>query len=255
MGWRVAYVGLAVVLVVIAVPSVFLFVREPENSPMVRARRAASGAAVLPGSFGSRGAFVAQFLVVGGRNYFGCNGRQRKLGSRCFIVDRPGLVPRGGRWDHGLGGLGKPGRTRDCRLDAGQSVRTLCSYAFIHSSPSRSLSARFGNESYSWGCRNWDNHWSRNRYHWLHDFAVFWFAKIWSALWVFVRRFLIGTGIGPAVMGAVQTRLHSYDSAFYAFGIMLALAIFFMLFLGRYAYPVGEGEDLVDVAHSQLSDA
>jgi hypothetical protein len=57
------------------------------------------------------------------------------------------------------------------------------------------------------------------------------------------------------VMGAVQARLHSYDSAFYAFGIMLALAIVFMLFLGRYAYPVGEGEDLVDVAHSQLSDA
>jgi hypothetical protein len=36
---------------------------------------------------------------------------------------------------------------------------------------------------------------------------------------------------------------------------MLALAIFFMLFLGRYAYPVREGEDLVDVPRSQLSDA
>jgi cyanate permease len=67
--------------------------------------------------------------------------------------------------------------------------------------------------------------------------------------------FLIGAGMGPAVMGAVHTRLHSYDPAFYAFGIMLALATFFMLFLGRYAYPVRETADLVDVAHSQLSDA
>jgi cyanate permease len=67
--------------------------------------------------------------------------------------------------------------------------------------------------------------------------------------------FLIGTGIGPAVMGAVHTRTHSYDPAFYAFGIMLALAIVFMLFLGRYRFPVGEGADLADIAHSQLSDA
>ena len=67
--------------------------------------------------------------------------------------------------------------------------------------------------------------------------------------------FLIGAGMGPAVMGAVHTRLHSYDPAFYAFGIMLALATVFMLFLGRYAYPVRETGNFVDVPRPQLSDA
>jgi hypothetical protein len=67
--------------------------------------------------------------------------------------------------------------------------------------------------------------------------------------------FLIGNGIGPAFMGAVQTRLHTYDPAFLAFGVMLAIATLLMLFLGRYAFPVQEGEDIVDVSTSRLSDA
>jgi len=67
--------------------------------------------------------------------------------------------------------------------------------------------------------------------------------------------FLIGNGVGPIFMGAVHTRLHSYDTAFLTFGVLLAIATTLMLFLGRYAFPVQEEDDLVDVANSRLSDA
>jgi Sugar phosphate permease len=50
MGWRAAYVGLAIVLLVIAAPAVLLFIREPASSPMARARQTQTGLAVaLPG--------------------------------------------------------------------------------------------------------------------------------------------------------------------------------------------------------------
>jgi cyanate permease len=53
--------------------------------------------------------------------------------------------------------------------------------------------------------------------------------------------FLVGAGLGPMLMGAAQTRLHSYDLPFQVFGVLLVLASLLMLFIGEYAYPA---EDL-----------
>jgi MFS family permease len=49
--------------------------------------------------------------------------------------------------------------------------------------------------------------------------------------------FLVGAGLGPMLMGAAQTRLHSYDLAFQVFGVLLVLASLLMLLMGEYAYP------------------
>jgi MFS family permease len=67
--------------------------------------------------------------------------------------------------------------------------------------------------------------------------------------------FLVGTGAGPALMGAVHTRLHSYDMAFLAFGVMLAIAGCVMLFLGPYRYPVQQEGSVLKEGEPPLSDA
>jgi predicted MFS family arabinose efflux permease len=255
MGWRVAYVGLAVVLVVIAVPAVFLFVREPEDSPMVRARRAASGAAVLPG-FSVREALSSRdfWLLVGATISVATVVNGSLVHVVSLLTDRgwspeaaagimvwAGLASLGGRVIAGL------------MLDrvfgpyvAMLSFTVALAGVYLLASGTNPTLGVVG-IGITTGAEIDIIGYMTSRY-----FGLRRFGQLYGYLF---GVFLIGTGIGAAVMGAVQARLHSYDSAFYAFGIMLALAIFFMLFLGRYACPVGEGEDLVDVAHSQLSDA
>jgi MFS family permease len=49
--------------------------------------------------------------------------------------------------------------------------------------------------------------------------------------------FLVGAGLGPMLMGAAQTRLHSYDLPFQVFGMLMVLASLLMLLVGRYTYP------------------
>jgi len=255
MGWRMAYVGLAVVLVVIAVPSVFLFVREPGDSPMARARKAGSGAAVLPGLSAREAVLSRTFwllvlptilvaIVVNGSLVHVVSlltDRGWSPEAAAGIMVWAGLASLAGRVVAGL------------LLDrvfapyvAVLSFLVALAGVYLLASGTNPTLGVIG-IGITTGAEIDVIGYMTSRY-----FGLRRFGQLYGYLF---GVFLIGTGIGPVVMGAVHTRLQSYDSAFYAFGIMLALAIVFMLFLGRYRYPVGEGEDLADIAHSQLSDA
>jgi MFS family permease len=255
MGWRMAYVGLAVVLVVIAVPSVLLFVREPEDSPMARARKAGSGAAVLPG-LSAREAVLSRtfwFLVLPTILVaIVVNGSLVHVVS--LLTDR-GWSPEAAAGIMVWAGLASlAGRVVVGLLLDRVFAPYVAMLSFLVALAGVYLLASGTNPTLgvigigiTTGAEIDIIGYMTSRY-----FGLRRFGQLYGYLF---GVFLIGTGIGPAVMGAVHTRLHSYDPAFYAFGIMLALAMFSMLFLGRYAYPVREAEDLVDVARSQLSDA
>jgi MFS family permease len=255
MGWRMAYVGLAVVLVVIAVPSVLLFVREPEDSPITRARKAGSGAAVLPG-LSAREAVMSRtfwFLVLPTILVaIVVNGSLVHVVS--LLTDR-GWSPEAAAGIMVWAGLASlAGRVVVGLLLDRVFAPYVAILSFLVALAGVYLLASGTNPTLgvigigiTTGAEIDIIGYMTSRY-----FGLRRFGQLYGYLF---GVFLIGTGIGPAVMGAVQTRLHSYDPAFYAFGIMLALAMFSMLFLGRYAYPVREAEDLVDVGRSQLSDA
>jgi MFS family permease len=255
MGWRMAYVGLAVVLVVIAAPSVFLFVREPEDSSIALARKTGSGAAVLPGLSAREAVLSRTFWLLVLPTILVATVVN---GSLVHVV--PLLTDRG--WSPevaagimvwaglaSLAGRVVVGLLLD-RIFAPyvamlSFIVALAGVYLLGSGASATLGVigigiTTGAEIDIIG-------YMTSRYFGLRKFG-----QLYGYLF---GVFLIGAGMGPAVMGAVHTRLHSYDPAFYAFGIMLALATVFMLFLGRYAYPVRETGNFVDVPRPQLSDA
>lgn len=64
--------------------------------------------------------------------------------------------------------------------------------------------------------------------------------------------FVVGSALGPYMMGLAFERLHSYEAALWAFGVFMLLASTLMLCLGTYRYPVNgktsEGDELpVDI--------
>jgi MFS family permease len=256
MGWRMAYVGLAVVLVVIAVPSVFLFVREPKNSGIARSRKPGSQvAAVLPG-LSAREAFSSRnfWLLVGATILVATVVNGSLVHVVSLLTDR-GWSPEAAAGIMVWAGLASLAG----RLVAGLMLdRLFAPYvamlSFIVALAGVYLLASGTNSTLgvigiglTTGAEIDIIGYMTSRY-----FGLRRFGQLYGYLF---GVFLIGTGIGPIVMGAVHTGLHSYDCAFYAFGMMLALATVFMLFLSRYTYPVREEEDLVDAAHSRLSDA
>jgi predicted MFS family arabinose efflux permease len=256
MGWRAAYLGLAAVLALIAIPSVFLFVREPGASPMVRARQTGSQiAAVLPGlsvreALSSRyfwvlvGATILVATVVSGClvhvvSLLSDRGWSPEAAARIMIW--AGLASLVGRLIAGflLDKLFAPYVAMASFIVALAGVYLLGS-GTNHVLGVIGIGATTGAEvdiiAYM-----------TSRY-----FGLRRFGQIYGYLF---GVFLIGNGVGPIFMGAVHTRLHSYDTAFLTFGVLLAIATTLMLFLGRYAFPVQEEDDLVDVANSRLSDA
>jgi MFS family permease len=255
-GWRMAYVGLAGVLVVLAVPSVLFFVREPAESPMLRARKAESGTAELPG-LSAREALLSKtfwllalptIMVAAVVN--GClvhvvsllTDRGWTPEAAAGIMVWAGLASLAGRLVVGymLDRMFAPYVTMLTFLICLAGVYLLAS----GTSPALGvvgLGITTGAEVDIIG-------YMTSRY-----FGLRRFGQLYGYLF---GVFLIGVGIGTVFMGAIHSRLHSYDSGFYAFGVLLVIATVFMAFLGRYRYPaVGGAEDLVDVAHSRLSDA
>lgn len=255
MGWRMAYVGLAVVLVVIAAPSVFLFVREPENSSIALARKTGSGAAVLPGLSAREAVLSRTFWLLVLPTILVATVVN---GSLVHVV--PLLTDRGWSPEVAAGIMVWAGLASLAgRVVVGLLLdRVFAPYvamlSFIVALAGVYLlgsgaSATLGviGIGITTGAEIDIIGYMTSRYFGLRKFG-----QLYGYLF---GVFLIGAGMGPAVMGAVHTRLHSYDPAFYAFGIMLALATVFMLFLGRYAYPVRETGNFVDVPRPQLSDA
>jgi MFS family permease len=256
MGWRMAYVGLALVMVAIAVPAVLLFLREPEDSPMAQARKASSGAAVLPGLSTREAVLSRTFWLLAVPTILVAvvvNGSLVHVVS--LLTDR-GWSPEAAAGIMIWAGLASlvgrliAGFMLDRMFAPYVAMLTfIICFAGVYLLAS-GTSPTFGvvGLGITTGAEVDIIGYMTSRY-----FGLRRFGQLYGFLF---GLFLIGVGTGPALMGAVHTRLHSYDSGFYAFEIMLAVATFIMLFVGRYKYPAGdEGEDLVDVVHSQLKDA
>ena len=189
MGWRMAYVGLAIVLVIIAVPSVFLFVREPEDSPIARARRAASGVAILPGLSVNEAVLSRTFWLLVGPTFLVATVINGSLVHVVSLLTDRGWSPEAAAGIMVWAGLASLGG----RVVAGWMLdRVFAPYvailSFMVALAGLYLLAS-GSKCYSWSDRNRDNHWSRSGCYRVHDFAVFRFAKVCPALWLFVRCF------------------------------------------------------------------
>jgi cyanate permease len=52
--------------------------------------------------------------------------------------------------------------------------------------------------------------------------------------------FVVGSAIGPYMMGLAFERLHSYEPALWTFGVFMLLATGAILSLGSYRYPPEE---------------
>jgi MFS family permease len=59
------------------------------------------------------------------------------------------------------------------------------------------------------------------------------FGQLYGVLFAI---FTVGAGLGPLILGAVHTRMHSYDTGFLACGIGLAIASVLILGVGSYSY-------------------
>jgi MFS family permease len=63
-------------------------------------------------------------------------------------------------------------------------------------------------------------------------------VRSYSTIYGFVYgAYVLGSGIGPAVFGAVFDKYQSYDSALILASIMLVVGAFLLVLMGRYSYP------------------
>jgi MFS family permease len=256
MGWRAAYVGLAVVLVAVAAPAVLLFIREPASSPMARARQTQAGLGVaLPGlsvreaiasrSFWLLGlGFVLAAMAVNGMvvhvvSLLSDRGWPADAAARIMIW--AGLASVAGRLIAGylLDRLFAP------YVALLSFLVGLAGLYFLASDASPVLGVI--GVGLTTGAEIDIIAYMTSRYFGLRQFG-----QLYGYLF---GLFLVGTGAGPALMGAVHTRLQSYDMAFLAFGVMLAIAGCVMLFLGPYRYPVQQEGSVLKEGEPPLSDA
>jgi MFS family permease len=256
MGWRAAYVGLAIVLLVIATPAVLLFIREPASSPMARARQTQTGLAVaLPGlsvreaiasrSFWLLGvgiilvAMVVNGVVVHVVSLLSDRGWPVDAAARIMIW--AGLASLVGRLIAGylLDRFFAP-------YVALFSFLVALAGLYLLASDTSPVLGMIG-VGMTTGAEIDIIAYMTSRYFGLRQFG-----QLYGYLF---GLFLVGTGAGPMLMGAVHTRLQSYDAAFLAFGVMLALAGCLMLFLGPYSYPVQEEGTVLKEGEPPLSDA
>jgi MFS family permease len=256
MGWRAAYVGLAVVLVVVAAPAVLLFIREPASSPMARARQTQAGLGVaLPGlsvreaiasrSFWLLGlGFVLAAMAVNGMvvhvvSLLSDRGWPADAAARIMIW--AGLASVAGRLIAGylLDRLFAP-------YVALLSFLVGLAGLYLLASDASPVLGVIG-VGLTTGAEIDIIAYMTSRYFGLRQFG-----QLYGYLF---GLFLVGTGAGPALMGAVHTRLQSYDMAFLAFGVMLAIAACVMLFLGPYRYPVQHDGSVLKEGEPPMSDA
>ena len=244
VGWRWAYAGLGLVLIALAWPAVMVFVREPDDSPSALRARTRSGVkAALPGATAREAiasrtfwilictVFCVSTVVNGSIVHVVSLLTDRGWSSEAAaaIMVWVGLASLVGRLVAGylldrmfapyvaiglflvaLGGLYLLASGKNAYLGvSGIGMTGGAEVDVIAYMISRYFGLRRFGQIYG------------------YQFGVF----------------LIGAGLGPMLMGAAQTRLHSYDPPLQAFGVLLMLASILMLFMGGYAYPA---EDLRD---------
>jgi MFS family permease len=256
MGWRAAYVGLAIALVVIAAPAVLLFIREPASSPMARARQTQAGLAVALPGLSVREAIASRSFWLLGLGFIlaamAVNGMVVHVVS--LLNDRGWPADAAARIMIWAGLASVVGR-----LIAGYLLdRFFAPYVALFSFLLAIVGLYFLASDVSpvlgvigigltTGAEIDIIAYMTSRYFGLRQFG-----QLYGYLF---GLFLVGTGAGPVLMGAVHTRLHSYDMAFLAFGVMLAIAGCVMLFLGPYRYPVQQEGGILKEGEPPLSDA
>jgi MFS family permease len=256
-GWRIAFIGLAFALIVIAVPSVFLFVREPKAPTTSRAPVAEGLAASALRGLSVREAISSRTFWV-----LVCTGLLVAIVLNGVLVHVPSLLSdRGWSPQAAASVLVWAGLASMAGRVAGGYLLdrwfapyvAMLSFAFalagivlIASGQNVVLGVLLigittGTEIDIIGFMT-------SRYFGLRQFG-----QLYGYLF---GVFLVGTGLGPIAMGAIYTRSHSYDSGFTVFGVMLAVAFVLMFFLGAYTYPIHDNETLDGPSASRLpSDA
>ncbi len=233
-GWRAAYIGLAGLLMIIALPSVWLFVRDPAEAASAAP---SEGIDVLPG------------LQVG-----------EALRTRTFWLFAPAAFLSGTAvlgivvhlapllTDHGF----SPGFTAGMLSAVGLATmcgRVLSGYlldrffaphvgAVFFLLPIVSLFLLVNEQApllavillgLASGVEIDLISYVTGRY-----FGLKRFGQIFGYLFAV---FSLGSGFGPFVLGAAFVRFGSYDQAFIGFGVILLIAAVLIMGLGRYVYP------------------
>jgi MFS family permease len=256
-GWRVAFVGLAIVLVVIAVPSVFLFVREPRAAAASRVPNIGAGLDMATRGHNVREAVRSRiFWVLVFTGLLVATVLNGVLVHVASLLSDRGWTPQAAAGVLAWAGLASmAGRVvGGYLLDRWFApyvamlsfASALVGIALLASGQSVVLGVLLigittGTEIDIIGFMT-------SRYFGLRQFG-----QLYGYLF---GVFLVGTGLGPVAMGAIYTRLHSYDAGFVAFAVMLGVAFVLMFFLGAYNYPVHDDEMLVAQSDARLpSDA
>jgi MFS family permease len=255
-GWRVAFVGLAIALIVIAVPSVFLFVREPKAPTTSRALTAGPATSTL------RGLSVRE--AISSRTFWilMCTGLLVAIVLNGVLVHVAALLSDRGWSPQAAAGVlvwaglaSMAGRVVGGYLLDRWFAPYVAMLSFALALAGIFLIASGQNAvlgvllvGITTGTEIDIIGFMTSRYFGLRQFG-----QLYGYLF---GVFLIGTGLGPITMGEIYTRSHSYDSGFIVFGVMLAVAFALMFFLGAYAYPVHGDEALAGPSDSRLpSDA
>jgi MFS family permease len=243
-GWRLAYVGLAIAIILVAFPPVALFLREPSD-PAARPRRRGDpfAATALPGVaasealrswlfWGLSAAFLLDVIAING--------------TLTHIVAV--LTDRGVPVQAATGALSGSGLALILgRVLSGWCLDRLCGpYVAITffvlpmigiailASGAAGIAPFLGAIGCGLGIGAEIDLMAffTSRYFGLRNYA-----KLYGIMF---GVFALGVGIGPALSGMSFDRFHSYTPAFVAFMIMLAAGCLVFLRLGPYPYPARE---------------
>ena len=233
-GWRAGYLGLAGVLLAIALPAVIWWVREPGAVPT---GRAAPSQDALPGvtvreAFGTRAFWILALVVFSVSTVV--NGSI--VHTVPLLIDR-GFSPAQAASVMGAVGLSTiAGRLLTGFLLDRVFAPYLAAAVFLTAAGGLLLLANpvapiVGVVSLGFATGAEIN---LIGYMVARHFGMKRFGQLYGYLF---SAFTIGSGLGPFLMGLVYSRFHSYGRAFVGFEATLIAASLLILFVGRYPEP------------------
>ncbi len=242
-GWRIAYLGLGLLTLVVAFPAVFLFIREP-----TKAKSTAGGEHAQSPASKDRPPDLEVREVLGGRRFWliACALLLVSTVTQGLVVHTvPLLTDKGYSPEAAATLMIAVGlSTMAGRLLSGYLVDRIfapfvaasffllpCLGIYLLDSTISpvagiiSLGLASGTEIDMIG-------FLASRY-----FGMKRFGQLYGYLFA---SFVVGSAIGPYMMGLAFERLHSYEPALWTFGAFMLLASAAILFLGPYRYPAEE---------------
>ena len=236
-GWRAGYLGLAGLLLVIALPAVIWCLREPGASSVDRqasAQEAVPGASVGQ-AFRTRTFWILALAVLGVSA--AVNGG--------VVHTVPLLIDRGFPPERAVGMMGAVGlSTIAGRLLTGflldrVSASRLAAVVFLAAAGGLVLLTHPATPIIGVVCLGFTVGAEINLLGYMvaRHFGLRRFGQIYGYLF---GAFTIGAGLGPLVMGLAYSRFHSYQRALAGFEVVLILAAVLILFVPREPKPSHE---------------